>query len=31
MAPIDLLFWESEAFPKEWHGAFVSFHGSWDR
>jgi len=31
MAPMDIIFWESSSFPSEWQGAFVSFHGSWDR
>jgi len=31
MAPMDLIFWDSNSFPSKYHGAFVSFHGSWDR
>jgi glucose/arabinose dehydrogenase len=31
MAPIDIRFWTSKTFPAQWRGAFVSFHGSWDR
>jgi len=31
MAPMDIIFWDSKSFPDRYHGAFVSFHGSWDR
>lgn len=31
-APNDVLIYTGEAFPKEWRGgAFVAFHGSWNR
>lgn len=31
-APNDVLIYTGEGFPKEWHGgAFVAFHGSWNR
>jgi glucose/arabinose dehydrogenase len=31
-APNDLIFYDGEAFPKRYrHGAFVAFHGSWNR
>jgi len=31
MAPLDIIFWDLDNFPGFNHGAFVSFHGSWDR
>jgi len=31
MAPLDILFWNEDVFPNMTGGAFVSFHGSWDR
>jgi len=30
MAPMDIIFWD-QSFPDNYFGAFVSFHGSWDR
>lgn len=31
-APGDLLFYEGRGFPREYrHGAFIAFHGSWNR
>jgi glucose/arabinose dehydrogenase len=31
-APLDILFYQGDAFPDEYRGdAFVTFHGSWDR
>ena len=31
-APNDLLFYEGDQFPKKYrHGAFIAFHGSWNR
>jgi glucose/arabinose dehydrogenase len=31
-APNDLLFYEGEQFPEKYrHGAFIAFHGSWNR
>ncbi len=32
LAPNDLLFFEGEQFPEKYrHGAFIAFHGSWNR
>ena len=31
MAPLGLAFYNSSAFPQQYHGLFVAFHGSWNR
>jgi len=31
MAPMDIIFWENQNLLPNYNGAFVSFHGSWDR
>jgi len=31
MAPMDIIFWHNQTLLNQYNGAFVSFHGSWDR